>query len=142
MSAIFGKFYFDERPVSPSELLPMQQAMAYWGPDGSGTWCDGHVGMGHLKRNNTPESLRDALPWVCPASGDVITASVRLDNRDELFKALSIPRPDQAERFLAIALNDADTRTAAQFFLSHLVSHTSDLEAAVQLMSQASASAP
>ena len=97
MSAIFGRFHFDERPVSPSALLPMQQAMAYWGPDGEGIWCDGHVGMGNLKRNNTPESLQDALPWVCPATGDVITASVRLDNRDELLKALSIPRPDQAD---------------------------------------------
>ena len=97
MSAIFGRFHFDESPVSSAALLPMQQAMAYWGPDGDGTWCDGHVGMGHLKRNNTPESLRDVMPWVCPASGDVITASVRLDNRDELFKGLSIPRPDQAD---------------------------------------------
>ena len=60
----------------------MQQAMAYWGSDGNGTWCEGHVGMGNLRRNNTPESLQDALPWMCPASGDVITASVRLDNRE------------------------------------------------------------
>ena len=75
----------------------MQKAMAYWGPDGDGTWCEDHVGVGNLRRNNTPESLGDALPWTCPASGDVITASVRLDNRDELFNALSIPRPDRAE---------------------------------------------
>ena len=95
MSAIFGRFHFDERPVSSAALLSMQQAMEYWGPDGDGTWCDGHVGVGHLKRNNTPESLREVMPWVCPASGDVITASVRLDNRDELLKALSIPRPDR-----------------------------------------------
>ena len=54
------------------------------------------VGIGHLHRDNTPESVGDALPWVCPASGDVITASVRLDNRDELLNALSIPRPDRA----------------------------------------------
>ncbi len=95
MSAIFGRFFFDERPVSKSSLLAMQRAMAYWGPDGDGTWCEGHVGMGHLQRDNTPESLGDSLPWVCPASGDVITASVRLDNRDELLKALSIPLPDR-----------------------------------------------
>ena len=75
----------------------MKEVMAYWGPDGGGIWCDGPVGLGHLHRNSTPESIGDALPWVCPASGDVITASVRLDNRDELFDALSIPRPDRAE---------------------------------------------
>ena len=96
MSAIFGKFCFDERTVSSSDLLPMQQAMAYWGPDGEGIWCKGHVGLGHLHRDNTPESVGDSLPWICPASGDVITASVRLDNRDELLKALSISHPDRA----------------------------------------------
>ena len=74
----------------------MQQAMAYWGSDGDGTWCDGHVGMGHLRCDNTPESPWDNLPWVCPGSGDVITASARLDNRDELLKALTIPHPEEA----------------------------------------------
>jgi asparagine synthase (glutamine-hydrolysing) len=96
MSAIFGRYYFDEKPVSQSTLLTMQQAMANWGPDGNGTWCAGQVGMGHLRRDNTPESQWDFLPWVCPSSGDVITASARLDNRDELLRALSIPRPDWA----------------------------------------------
>jgi len=96
MSAIFGRFHFDERPVSSPTLLTMQKAMAYWGPDGDGTWCDGPVGLGHLRLDNTPESIGDALPWVCPASGDVITASVRLDNRDELLEALSISLPDRA----------------------------------------------
>jgi len=97
LSAIFGKFHFDGRPVSPSELLTMQKAMAYWVSDDDATWCEGHVGLGNLRRNNTPESLQDTLPWVCPESGDVITASVRLDNRDELLKTLSIPRSEHAD---------------------------------------------
>jgi asparagine synthase (glutamine-hydrolysing) len=97
MSAIFGRFHFDEKPVSPSELLTMQKAMAYWVSDDNGTWCEGHVGLGNLRRDNTPESLHDTLPWVCPESGDVITASARLDNRDELLKTLSIPRSDPAD---------------------------------------------
>jgi len=96
MSAIFGKFHFDGKPVSSAELLAMQQAMAYWGPDGDGTWCGGPVGLGNLRLDVTPESRGDALPWVCPASGDVITASARLDNREELLQALSVPHPDRA----------------------------------------------
>jgi asparagine synthase (glutamine-hydrolysing) len=96
MSGIFGKFHFDERPVSQSTLLSMQQAMAYWGPDGNGTWCESHVGMGHLRRDNTPESPWEFLPLVCPSSGDVITAAARLDNRDDLLKTLSIPRQEWA----------------------------------------------
>ena len=54
MSAIFGRYQLDERPVSPADLSPMQKAMAYWGPDGDGVWCEGHVGMGHMLRHNTP----------------------------------------------------------------------------------------
>jgi len=96
MSAIFGKFHYDQRPVSSSELLAMQQEMAYWGPDGDGSWSEDHVGLGHLRRDNTPESLGDTLPRICPASGDVITASVRLDNRDELMEALAMPHPGRA----------------------------------------------
>ena len=49
MSAIFGKFHFDEKPVPSSELLAMQQTMAYWGPNGDGIWSEGHVGLGHLR---------------------------------------------------------------------------------------------
>lgn len=97
MSGIFGRFNFDERPVSPSDLLTMQQAMAYWVSDDDGTWCGGPVGLGNLRRNNTPESLQDTLPWVCPESGDVITASARLDNRDQLLQELSMPRSDPAD---------------------------------------------
>ena len=36
MSAIVGKYNFDGSPVSSATLLPMQQAMAHWGPDGVG----------------------------------------------------------------------------------------------------------
>jgi asparagine synthase (glutamine-hydrolysing) len=96
VSAIFGSYFFDERPVSESVLPTMQKAMAYWGRDGNGTWREGHVGLGHLRCDNTPESSWDDLPWACPNSGDVITASARLDNRDELLRTLSIPRPDWA----------------------------------------------
>ena len=96
MSAIFGRYSFDNRPVPSSTLRSMQEAMAYWGPDGDGVWCEGPVGLGCLQRNNTPESVGESLPWVCPASGDVITASARIDNRDELFESLSVPAPERA----------------------------------------------
>ena len=38
MSAIFGRYHFDDSPVPPSTLRSMQEAMAYWGPDGDGLW--------------------------------------------------------------------------------------------------------
>ena len=96
MSAIFGRYQFDDSPVAPSTLRSMQEAMAYWGPDGDGLWSEGPVGLGCLQRNNTPESVGESLPWVCPDTGDVITASARIDNRDELFESLSVPAPERA----------------------------------------------
>jgi len=72
----------------------MQKAMAYWEFDGEDTWCEDSVGLGNLRRDNTPESHTDDMPWLCPHSGDVITASARLDNRSELLEALSVPRQE------------------------------------------------
>ena len=62
MSAIFGVFRLDGKPVSQEVLGDMKDAMDYWGPDGSGIWCEGNVGLGHLMLHNTPESLNEKLP--------------------------------------------------------------------------------
>lgn len=95
MSAIFGIFNLDGRPVDPENLNRMKQAMDYWGPDGSGTWSEGPVGLGHLMLYNTPESLYETLP-LRSGSGDlVLTAGARLDNRDDLFRALNVPPPER-----------------------------------------------
>ncbi len=96
MSAIFGRFRFDEQPVASSTLRAMQEAMSHWERDGDGLWSQGSVGLGCLRRDNTPESVGETLPWLCPASGDVITAGARLDNREELQEALSIPPTERA----------------------------------------------
>ncbi len=93
MSAIFGVFNLDGKPVSPDTLQAMQQAMAYWGPDGDGLLCEGGVGLGHLLLHNTPESLYESLPSKHQDTGLLITASARLDNREELCRALAVPHP-------------------------------------------------
>ena len=70
--------------------------MAYRGPDSSGSWRDGPVGLGHLMLHTTPESMHETLP-LKNASGDlVITADARIDNREELFEALGIPHPEHS----------------------------------------------
>ena len=97
MSAIFGIFHLDGKPVSQEALGDMQNAMDYWGPDGSGIWREGNVGLGHLLMHNTPESLHEKLPMIDSLDGLVITASARIDNRDELFNALSIPHPRRVD---------------------------------------------
>jgi asparagine synthase (glutamine-hydrolysing) len=96
MSAICGIVNLNGKPVSPESLAAMMGAMDYWGPDGSGTWREGPVGLGHLMLHNTPQSLAEKLPLKHAKLDLVITAQARLDNREELFDALGVPYPDRA----------------------------------------------
>jgi asparagine synthase (glutamine-hydrolysing) len=95
MSAICGIFHLDGRPVVPEIMDGMLAAMDYWGPDGSGVWRDGPVGMGHLMLHSTPESVGDTLPRIGAAGNLILTAHARIDNREELFRLLDIPLPEQ-----------------------------------------------
>lgn len=73
----------------------MLNVMSYWGPDGSGSWRNGSVGLGHLMLYNSQQSPHETLPLNNEADGFVITANARLDNRDFLFQALRIAPPEQ-----------------------------------------------
>ena len=95
MSAIFGIFHRDGKPLDPLDLERMKAPMAYWGPDGSGLWHQGPVGLGHLMLHNTPESVGDKLPRTNREGNLVLTAHARIDNRGELFGALDITGPDR-----------------------------------------------
>lgn len=90
MSGIFGIFNFDGQPVARESLEAMRDSMAYWGPDGSAIWQDGPIGLGHLLLHNTPQANGESLPLRDPASGVVLTAHARIDNREELIGELQI----------------------------------------------------
>ena len=59
------------------------------GPDRTGIWHAGPIGLGHTLLATTPEMLLEDLPLEHPESGCVITGDIRLDNRDELLAAVS-----------------------------------------------------
>jgi asparagine synthase (glutamine-hydrolysing) len=93
MSGIYGLVRFDGVPVTREALAPIATAMSFWGPDGHGQWCGESAGLGHLMLHTTPESLHERLPAsILVAPHLVITADARIDNRDELFNALGVPR--------------------------------------------------
>jgi asparagine synthase (glutamine-hydrolysing) len=94
LSAVYGLVRLDGREVAPAELEAMRRPMAYWGPDGGGTWCEGGAGLGQLVALRTPEDEHEAGP-VRLASGTVVTAAARLDNRDELCRELHVPAADR-----------------------------------------------
>jgi asparagine synthase (glutamine-hydrolysing) len=90
VSGIAGIFCLDGRPTNRVDVEAMVRRMVRRGPDGTGVWSQGPIGLGHSMLWSTPESVHETLP-LANASGDVmITADARIDNRAELIDALGI----------------------------------------------------
>jgi asparagine synthase (glutamine-hydrolysing) len=88
MSGICGIVNFNGTPVDPGVLDRMVQAAAHRGPDGVGRWLNGKIGLANLRMNITPESVRERQPQASPDDAFVVTASARIDYRDDLIAAL------------------------------------------------------
>lgn len=93
MSGIAGIWWLDGRATNSSEVGRMLDTLAARGPDASGQWVCGSVGLGHAMLWTTPESLNEKLPLADPAGNLVITADARIDNRDELVADCGIAGP-------------------------------------------------
>jgi asparagine synthase (glutamine-hydrolysing) len=105
MSGIFGLFNLDGRPVADGELQAMQALSRRRGPDRTGTWRAGDVGLGHALLATTPEALQEAQPLEHSESGCVITGDVRLDNREELLAGLRMTEGSPAAGDAEIVLH-------------------------------------
>ena len=90
MSGIVGIFFRDGRTVDPTELSQMVGTISHRGPDGSGIWHTGSVGLGHCMLWTTPESLHEQLPLVNSTGDVILTSDARIDNRKELLTALAM----------------------------------------------------
>ena len=90
MSAIAGVYYRDGRPVAARRMEAMAQALAHRGPDGSGTWQEGPVGLMYRQLQVTPEDCADEQPVHHAPSGITLVADARIDNREALIRTLGI----------------------------------------------------
>lgn len=90
MSGILGLFNLDGKPVESDELRDMASLLTRRGPDRTGIWHSGPIGLGHTLLATTPEMLLEDLPLEHSQFGCVITGDIRLDNRAELFTALGL----------------------------------------------------
>jgi asparagine synthase (glutamine-hydrolysing) len=88
MSGIAGIYNLDGRPVDASMLARMTDVIADRGPDGVGYWIGGPIGFGHRMLCTTPESLKEKQPLTDGGDNLCLTFDGRVDNRDELTKAL------------------------------------------------------
>jgi asparagine synthase (glutamine-hydrolysing) len=66
----------------------MLDTIEHRGPDGGGTWFDNEIALGHQQLQSTPEARFDDQPY--RDEDLVFVGDIRLDNRDELFRRVSI----------------------------------------------------
>lgn len=96
MSGIAGIVRFDDRGVRRQELERVANALHQFGPDKDGVIAQGNVGLVHTLMRMTPEDRHDHQP-TRGAGGTMITADLRIDNRDDLLVRLSLNRQLVAE---------------------------------------------
>lgn len=92
MSAIFGTYNFENKPISSTQIGAMSNTLSHRGNDDVRIWTDENVGLGHRMLWTTPESLHEKLPKTSYFSNLTITADARIDNREDLIKQLGIPQ--------------------------------------------------
>jgi asparagine synthase (glutamine-hydrolysing) len=88
MSGLVGCFNLNEQPASAPLIKRMLERIAHRGPDRSGSWINGPVGMGHVMLHTTPESLHERQPLLDETGMLCLTLDGRVDNREELRDAL------------------------------------------------------
>jgi asparagine synthase (glutamine-hydrolysing) len=93
MSAIAGLLHFTGEAAARRDLERMANALAAYGPDRTDIAVAGPVGFAHLLLRTTPEDRFEQQP-LRGAGGVLMTADLRLDNRDEMLDRLGINRAD------------------------------------------------
>lgn len=88
MSGIAGLFLTDARPASRPALERMVETIKHRGPQQTGLWTDGSVGLGHCLFATTPETLHEPLPFYDALRNLAVTADARIDNRADLLPQL------------------------------------------------------
>ncbi|HTC06477.1 MAG TPA: hypothetical protein VK749_23955, partial [Xanthobacteraceae bacterium] len=89
MSAIGGLLRFDGGPVTRHGLERAANALRQYGPDRADIAIGDGIGLVHVLMRMTPEDQFDRQPWQ-GASGALITADGRLDNRDEVLERIGV----------------------------------------------------
>ena len=103
MSGLAALYNRDGRPADDESVWSMLTSASYRGPDGFAVRGLGPVSLGYAKSAIAPEDAFDRQPRVSGATASALVADVRLDNRDELLRALPdalSPRASDSEIIL------------------------------------------
>jgi len=90
VSGIAGIVNFNERPFSPQQAKRFADSIAHRGPDGINIIQFEDVTLVHCLLRTTPESLFENQPLKDKASGIIVTADARIDNRLELIEIFEL----------------------------------------------------
>jgi asparagine synthase (glutamine-hydrolysing) len=91
VSAIAGLWRFDGQPSVDTDCVRMRRALEIYGPHDGRTWSEGALAMGRRLYRILPEDAHDRQPLSSRDGRLTLVADVRLDNRDELTRALGLP---------------------------------------------------
>ena len=89
MSAICGVYEYAKKTINNGCLMQMQAGLQPWNADKSRFIVNKNTGMACQQLYNTPESLNEILPLFDKQAGLLLSADVRLDNRNILIKKLN-----------------------------------------------------
>jgi asparagine synthase (glutamine-hydrolysing) len=102
LSALAGLFHRDGRPLDRPMFERMPAAVPHRGPDGSASWTDRSIGFSFQAFHTTKESRLEAQPLSDARSGCTIVFDGRIDNREDLTRALDCD-PAAGDAALALA---------------------------------------
>ena len=96
MSGIAGLIRFDGRNVTRRDLERAANALNQYGPDRVEIIARDNYGLAHALMRMTPADRFDRQPYQ-DGSGSIITADLRLDNRDNLLAQIGMSPAEAAE---------------------------------------------
>lgn len=95
MSAIAGVWYPDGRPGAKADCQRINRALALYGPHRDGVWNGGEIALGHRLMRFLPEDRFDRQPLAGKGGRLRLVADCRIDNREELGRAMGIAPAEQ-----------------------------------------------
>ena len=95
MSAICGICQISGQPVHKQNGMKMMQQLQKYPADCIGTWSEEQIFLGSHAQWVTPESVHEPLPYYDYTRQLAITSDAVIDNRQELFDRLQIPRENR-----------------------------------------------
>jgi asparagine synthase (glutamine-hydrolysing) len=88
VSGILGILSLSGQPINTVQFARMMTALGHRGPDGSGQWIEGHLGLGY--EISAASGARRSSFTFRSNDGHLIVADARIDNRKELIAALGL----------------------------------------------------